>query len=78
MSAFGASACHQQRTGGSRLNQGLHCLELVIGAFSRYSRCVCVCVCVCVCLSVIISLCSGLFLCMVMQCIGFVGVLFSA
>ena len=42
--------------------------------------CVCVCVCVClsVCLSVIISLCSGLFLCTVMQYIGFVGVLFSA
>ena len=39
--------------------------------------CVCVCVCVCVCLSVI-SLCSGLFLCTVMQYIGFVGVLFSA
>ena len=40
--------------------------------------CVCVCVSVCVCLSVIISLCSGLFLCTVMQYIGFVGVLFSA
>ena len=40
--------------------------------------CVCVCVCVCICLSVIISLCSGLFLCTVMQYIGFVGVLFSA
>ena len=38
--------------------------------------CVCVCVCVCACLSVIISLCSGLFLCTVMQYIGFVGVLF--
>ena len=37
----------------------------------------CVCVCVCICLSVIISLCSGLFLCTVMQYIGFVGVLFS-
>ena len=37
-----------------------------------------VCVCVCVCVSVIISLCSGLFLCTVMQYIGFVGVLFSA
>ena len=34
------------------------------------------CVCVCVCLSVIISLCSGLFLCTVMQYIGFVGVFF--
>ena len=33
--------------------------------------------CVCVCVSVI-SLCSGLFLCMVMQYTGFVGVLFSA
>ena len=40
--------------------------------------CVCVCVCVSVCLSVIISLCSGLFLCTVMQYIGFLGVLFSA
>ena len=46
--------------------------------------CVCVCVCVsvcgcgCVCVSVFISLYSGLFLCMVMQYIGFVGVLFSA
>ena len=40
--------------------------------------CACVCVCVCVCVSVIISLCSGLFLCTVMQYIGFVGVLFSA
>ena len=39
--------------------------------------CVCVCLCVCLCLSVIISLCSGLFLCTVMQYIGFVGVLFS-
>ena len=39
---------------------------------------VCVCVCVCVCMSVIISLCSGLFLCTVMQYISFVGVLFSA
>ena len=40
--------------------------------------CVCVCVYVCICLTVIISLCSGLFLCTVMQYIGFVGVLFSA
>ena len=32
----------------------------------------------CVCVCVIISLCSGLFLCTVMQYIGFVGVLFSA
>ena len=31
-------------------------------------------VCVCVC---VISLCSGLFLCTVMQYIGFVGVLCS-
>ena len=38
--------------------------------------CVCVCVCLSVCLSVI-SLCSGLFSCTVMQYIGFVGVLFS-
>ena len=37
-----------------------------------------VCVYVCVCLSVIISLCSGLFLCTVMQYIGIVGVFFSA
>ena len=29
-----------------------------------------------ICLSVIISLCSGLFLCTVMQYIGFVGVVF--
>ena len=36
------------------------------------------CVCVCVCVCIIISLCSRLFLCAVMQCIGFVGVLFSA
>ena len=34
--------------------------------------CVCVCLCECVCLSVIISLCSGLYLCTVMQYIGFV------
>ena len=45
---------------------------------SMSSVCVCVCVCVCVSPSVIISLCSGLFLCTVMQYIGFVGVLFSA
>ena len=38
--------------------------------------CVCVCVFLSVCLSVIISLCSGLFLCTVMQYTGFVGVLF--
>ena len=45
---------------------------------ARVCVCMCVCVCVCICLSVIISLCSGLFLCTVMQYIGFVGVLFSA
>ena len=39
--------------------------------------CVCVCGCVCICLSVIIGLCSGLFLCTVMQYIGFVGVLLN-
>ena len=44
----------------------------------RVCVCVCVCVYVSICLSVIISLCSGLFLCTVMQYIGFVGVLFSA
>ena len=46
-------------------------------ARARVRACVCVCVCVCVCLSVIISLCSGLFICTVMQYISFVGVLFS-
>ena len=40
--------------------------------------CACVCVCVPVCLSVIISLCSGLFLCTVMQYTRFVDALFSA
>ena len=52
--------------------------NLKVGHYAQTCVCVCVCVCVCICLSVIISLCSGLFLCTVMQYIGFVGVLFSA
>ena len=60
------------------------CVCVCVCACVRVCVRVCVCVCVClsvclpVCLSAIISLCSGLFLCTVMQYIGFVGVLFSA
>ena len=53
-------------------------VQVLVSVCITQEVCVCVCVCMCVCLSVIISLCSGLFLCTVMQYIGFVGVLFSA
>ena len=64
------------------METGTHCFLYCVPTDDgdRYTALygVCVCVCVCVCVSVIISLCSGLFLCTVMQYIGFVGVLFSA